>query len=117
MPPVRSLTSGETRKMKAVVKCCHHQKKVIWLSIILILTLNIDEIQEEGHQHLKKLTPTSSQTLSETDGVTPPIKGSEAESKPNNSHLLADEYSKQEKQERRFLIMQGIMIIATDFVT
>ena len=81
------------------------------------MTLNIDEIQEEWQQPSKKSTPTSSQTLSETDGVTPLIEGSEVESKPNNSHLLADEYSKQEIQERRFLIMQGIMMIETDFAT
>ena len=113
----RRLTSGESRKMKAVVNCYHYQKKVRWLSIILILTLNIDEIQEEWHQPLKKLTPTSSQTCSEANGVTPPVERSEVESKPSNSHLLADEHSKQEKQERTFLIMQGIMMIETDFVT
>ena len=83
------------------------------------MTLNIDEIQEEWHQPLKKSTPTSSQTHSEANGVTPPVERSEVKSKPSNSHLLDDEHSKQEKQERTFLIMQGIMIIEieTDFVT
>ena len=83
--------SLESRNMKAVVKFCHHQMKARWLSIIFILTLSIDEIKEEWHQPSKKLTPTSTQTLSEADGVTPPVEGSEVKSKP--SHLLADKHS------------------------
>ena len=38
----------------------------------------------------KKSTSTSFQTFTEADGLTPPIDGSEIESKPSNSHLLAD---------------------------
>ena len=57
------------------------------------MTLNIDEIQEEWHQPMKKSTPTSFQTLSEADGVIPPIESSDVESKPSKSHLLDDEHS------------------------
>lgn len=57
------------------------------------MTLSVDEIQEEWHQPSKKSTPSSSQTFSEADGVTPPTERSEVESKPSNSHLLDDEHS------------------------